>query len=121
MGCTKGTLSGCSGDVANGTAVEACAAYPLAGQFVGDIPVMGGSLGTVITDVDTARKMTCNPANTTDPYAAPGKCSGTSVVATIKQTGAAAAATSTSAACLGVSTDSLAVVLVSLAGVVAML
>lgn len=120
MRCTRGTLSECSGDVSNGTAVEACAAYPLSGQFSSDFPIIEGTISTVATNVDAVADLTCNPANTTDPYAAPGKCSGTSVVATATLS-SGVAATSTSAALVREKANSVMALLAVVGGVIAML
>lgn len=122
MRCARGVLSGCSsgGDVSNGTAVEACAAYPLAITASDRFPVVMGTISPVVTDTQTAQSFSCNPANMTNPYAAPGKCDGTSVVATTTHA-SAAAATSTGAAVIGRKADTVMAVLVGMGGVVAML
>ncbi|GAB7349612.1 hypothetical protein MBLNU459_g0297t1 [Dothideomycetes sp. NU459] len=118
--CTEGTLSGCSDDsgVANGTAVLACALANDVARDSDGFPLLTGAMHDVVTDLQTAANLTCNPANTTDPYEAPGKCDGTMAVPTTTQP--APAATSSSAATVR-KADSALAVLLGVGGVVALL
>lgn len=65
--CTSGVLSGCSGDISDGTAVEACG--PMHG-YTGSSG-LAGSIGPIYTDDELAESVTCNPANTTKASKAP--------------------------------------------------
>jgi hypothetical protein len=74
--CATGRLSGCQGNDLEGQIVTACA---LEGVKYGD--GLSGATNVVITDRESASKLTCNPSNTTQAmngnYSGSSGCTGT--------------------------------------------